>query len=270
MNHDKSQFNTVHSPLWNPLHSNLRSPFSGSAIAGGGGGSGELDPLTLFDGGAKGFWLNFRDRGTLYQESGAVNLVSTDGQTIGNAVDQSEHNIAFTATESYAPRSETVSGVVCADFTGSDYLGTSFNDSRSSSMDCFLLIRYDSDSNQIVLSDGGAVRFFGYSSDGNSLQATYSLGPSTYRVNGVQLSGSPNTTADTYRDAVYARLNEWIVVEILNIDMSSPLIETHKLGGTTGFYFQGQIAEMILVDSKSDEVRDQIRQYMAAAGGVIL
>jgi hypothetical protein len=56
---------------------------------------GPFDPAELFANGEKGFWIDFQDLSTLFQESTAVTPVSASGQNIGYAADKSGNGNHF-------------------------------------------------------------------------------------------------------------------------------------------------------------------------------
>lgn len=79
----KYRFNGLKSPLWGGLHNPLFSPFSGSAIAGGGA---EFSPLDIA--GLVGAW-DGSDTAKLWQDTAGTTAITASGQSVARVDDMS-------------------------------------------------------------------------------------------------------------------------------------------------------------------------------------
>lgn len=262
------KYNGLKSPLWGGLHNPLFSPFNGSSMAGG-GSAPLIDPLTLYTGGKKGIWIKPRDWATLFQNSGGTGSVTTAGDAIGRATDQSgrgNHMVQATATA--RPLAATAGGYPCADFDGTDDVLTtdfiSFGFLGSNPLDAFVTLYRDTNTAMnLGATNSGA---FLTMKDGDAVGASSGVGSSTtYRVNGVDVAGGTSTTRDQLSDA--SPTGQWLVVSCLNLSLSDAF---QLANGVSSFFLDGKIAEFILCESVDDATRARIRTYLGSHVGLTL
>lgn len=240
----------------------------GSGMAGG-GSEPLIDPATLYTGGKKGIWIKPRDWATLFQNSGGTGSVTTAGDAIGRATDQSgRSNHMIQATATARPLAATAGGYPCADFDGTDdVLGTGFISAGflgSNPLDAFVAVYRDTNTAGLLgAMNSGSFMVF---KNGDAVAASSGVGSSsTYRVNGVDVAGGTSTTRDQLSDA--SPTGQWLVVSCLNLSLSGAF---NFSNGTSSFFLDGKIAEFILCESVDDATRARIRTYLGSHVGLTL
>jgi hypothetical protein len=78
-----------------------------------------FDPVSLFSGGEKGFWLDASDLTTLWQDTGGTSAITADGQTVKRWADKSGQSHAFTQATN-GPTYNTGSGKHWLTFDGTN------------------------------------------------------------------------------------------------------------------------------------------------------
>ncbi len=259
--------NTLSTALWNPLHGNLWSPFSGSALANG-GSEPAFDPATLFTGGKKGIWIKPRDWSTLRQSYLGTGAVTVATDPVGYAADQSGNAVNMVnANAPGRPLAITVGSVNAIDFDGVDdrLASGAVVAGTWTAMDFFIAIYLDAAA-QYVLADDDAGRFFGIGSNGSASSTVINAGSPSYKINGIAVPGGTASTRDQLYDAT--TFGSWIIWEANGLDLSTwTKLQT---GAVAGFQINGKYAELILCESVSDAVRAQVRTYMGAAVGLTI
>jgi len=263
----KYRFNGLKSPLWGGLFSPLFSPFSGSAIAGG-GAAPAFDPLTLYSGGKKGLWIKPRDWTTLRQSYLGTTAVTTAGDPVGYADDQSGNATNLVNPSATArPLAATVGPVNCIDFDGTDdALATSGTSAGFiTGMDYFLVVYIDALASVVFAYNdiGGGI---GIAANGSASSAASSAGSPSYKINGVSVPGGTSATRDQLYDALSS--GGWIIVEANAATLTT--WPNFRIGGEAGFQINGKVAEMILCESVDDATRARIRTYLGAQVGLTL
>ena len=139
-----------------------------------------------------------------------------------------------------------------------------------SNMDCFMLVRKDSVTNNVWAYDSVTGGFFAVSSDGATSSPGSLIGsnPINYYVNGTIVGpGGAGTQRDHLHDAL--TIGEWHVLEVTGLDLSGwGSFKVGDYGG--GFNINGAIAEVILAPAQSAEERTKAREYLAAKAGIVL
>ena len=140
-----------------------------------------------------------------------------------------------------------------------------------SNMDCFMLVRRDSDAAMILantvpeVSGGG---YFGCVS-GTTEAANENAGFPSYYVNGVAVAGGAVPTRTQLNAAI--PVGGFVVVEVRNLNLSSWVaFRIGGAGGYGGFLLNGAITEVVLAPAQSAESRTAVREYLAAKAGVTL
>ena len=250
-----------------PIGSAIASAI-GSGMAGG-GAAPAFDPLTLYSGGKKGIWIKPRDWTTLFQNSGGTGSVTTAGDAIGRATDQSGRgNNMLQATATARPLAATAGGYPCEDFDGTDdVLSTGFVSAGflgSNPLDAFVAVYRDTNTAGLLgAMNSGSFMVF---KDGDAVAASSGVGSSsTYRVNGVDVAGGTSTTRDQLSDAMPT--GQWLVMSCLNLSLSGAF---QFANGTSSFFLDGKIAEFILCESVDATARAQIETYLGAQVGLTL
>lgn len=257
----------LHSPLWSGLHTGLWSPFSGSALAGG-GSAPLIDPATLYTGGKKGIWIKPRDWTTLRQSYLGTTNVTASTDPVGYAADQSGRgNHMVNANALGRPLAATVGSVNCVDFDGTDdALATSGTSAGFiTGMDYFLVVYLDALASTIAAysNPGG---FLGVAQNGSASSTVSSAGSPSYKINGVAVPGGTSATRDQLYDALSS--GGWIIVEA-NAATLTTWADFH-IGGYAGFQINGKVAEFILCESVDDATRARIRTYLGSHVGLTL
>lgn len=261
------KYNNLGNPLWNPLHGNLWSPFSGSALANG-GSEPAFDPATLFTGGKKGIWIKPRDWSTLKQSYLGTTDVTVATDPVGYAADQSGNAVNMVNANSPGrPLAITVGGVNAIDLDGTDdkLVSGSVSVSTWVSMDFFMAVYVDSASTLMFANDGFS-NYFGVAQNGSASAASAASGSPIYKVNGAAVLGGTAATRDQVYDAM--SFGQWVIFEANGLGLS--LWTALEFGAYSGFQINGKIAELILCESVSDAVRAQVRTYMGAAVGLTI
>ena len=258
-------WNGLKSPLWNSTRQGVWFPLGGSPQAGG--GSSAFDPLTLYSGGKKGFWIKPRDWTTLRQSYLGTTAVTTAGDPVGYAGDQSGNatnlvNPAATAR----PVAATVSGVDCIDIDGvDDMLRTDpVSAGTWTTMDMFIVLYLDAAASVLLIQDN-AGKYIGVAQNGSGTTATTSAGSPSYMVNGASVPGGASVTRDQLYDAL--SFGAWAVIEAHELDMSA--WTDLRTGVESGFQVNGKCAELILCESQPS-LRASVRTYLGNAVGLTL
>ena len=245
----------------------------GSAIGSGmaGGGSEPLiDPATLYTGGKKGIWIKPRDWTTLFQNSGGTGAVTTEGDPVGRATDQSGRgNNMIQSTSAARPVVTTVGGYRCADFDGVDDLWStgfvSVGFLGSNLLDAFITVYRDTNTASAlgVMNIGS----FMVPDDGVAGAASSGVGASTtYSVNCVAVPGGTATTRDQLSDAFPT--GQWVVMSCLDLNLSGAF--QFENGVAPSFVFNGKIGEFILCESTDSATRARIHTYLGSKVGLTL
>lgn len=234
----------------------------------GGGAAPAFDPLTLYSGGKKGFWIKPRDWTTLFQNSGGTGAVTTAGNAVGYFADQSGNGLhPIQATGTARGVAATQGGYQCVDFDGADDgAGLTFSSGTlAASMDCFITVYRDTTAQMIPIY-GSGVQFAGVMQDGNSSAAQGNVGTPTYLVNGVAVPGGTATTRDQMNDAVPT--GQWLVLSIRNLNLSA--LTTFNFANYASYAWNGKFAEIILCESVDATTRAKIETYLGAQVGLTL
>lgn len=257
--------NTLSTALWNPLHGNLWSPFSGSALANG-GSEPAFDPATLFTGGKKGIWIKPRDWSTLRQIYTGTTAVTAATNPVGYAADQSGNGVHMISADApKRPVAITVGSVNAIDFDGvDDLLRGTVSAGVWTGMDFFMAVYIDVASTVCFGSEDG--KFSGVAQNGSATAATTSAGTPSYKINGAAVPGGTASTRDQFYDAT--TFGAWIIFEANGMDLSTWAFL--EICGLATAQINGKVAELILCESVSDAVRAQVRTYMGAAVGLTI
>ena len=243
----------------------------GSGMAGG-GAAPAFDPLTLYSGGKKGFWIKPRDWTTLRQWYLGTTNVTAATDPVGYAADQSGRgNHTVNANAPGRPLAATVGSVNCIDFDGSDdkLVTAAFSaGTLTASMDCFFVVNLDAFSaSGWLIADDLAFSFFGVAQNGLASSANSGVGTPRYNVNGVAVTGGTSVTRDQLYDALSSP-GSWMVVDACGLDLSGWL--RFQFGGYPDYQLNGKVAEMILCESVDDATRARIRTYLGSHVGLTL
>ncbi len=131
----------------------------------------------------------------------------------------------------------------------------------TSDMDCFMLLRYESPETAIIAFNGP--RMFAYTNTYESASPHVDAGSPTYFINGAAVAAARNTLHATLPKNIFS------VLEVRNLDLSTwTAINFGNAGGV--YQLNGAIAEIILAPAQSPASRTQIREYLAAKGGISL
>ena len=248
-----------------PIGSAIASAI-GSGMAGG-GAAPAFDPLTLYTGGKKGLWIKPRDWTTLRQSYLGTTAVTTVGDPVGYAGDQSGNatnlvNPAATAR----PVAATVSGVDCIDIDGVDdaLMTDPVSAGTWTTMDMFVVLYLDAAASVLLISDD-AGKYIGVAQNGSGTTATTSAGSPSYMVNGASVPGGASVTRDQLYDAL--SFGAWVVIEAHGLDLSA--WTRLRTGDESGFQVNGKCAELILCESQPS-LRASVRTYLGNAVGLTL
>jgi len=243
----------------------------GSGMAGG-GAAPAFDPLTLYSGGKKGFWIKPRDWTTLRQSYLGTTNVTAATDPVGYAADQSGRgNNCINAYADWRPIAAIVSSRNCIDFDGTDdkLVTAAFSaGTLTASMDCFFVVNLDAFSTSgWLIADDNASSFFGVAQNGHASSANSGAGTPGYNVNGVAVTGGTSVTRDQLYDALSSP-GSWMVVDACGLDLSAWL--QFQFGGYANFQLNGKLAEIILCESVDDATRARIRTYLGSHVGLTL
>jgi len=258
-------WNGLKSPLWNSTRQGVWFPLGGSPQAGG--GSSAFDPLTLYTGGKKGFWIKPRDWSTLKQSYLGTTNVTVATDPVGYAADQSGNNVNMVnASAPGRPLAATVGSVNCIDLDGVDdkLMSGTVVAGTWTTMDFFIVLNLDAAAS-FLLGDDDAGRIFGIGQNGAGTSPSYAAGSPSYAVNGVAVPGGTSATRDQLYDAM--GFTAWKVLEVDGADLS--LWTKLQFGANVGFQLNGKVAEVILCESQPAS-RAAIRTYLGAQVGLTL
>ncbi len=238
----------------------------GSGMAGG-GAAPAFDPLTLYTGGKKGIWIKPRNWSTLRQSYLGTTAVTTAGDPVGYAGDQSGNATNLVNPSATArPLAATVSGVDCIDFDGVDDMLRTDTVSAGTwtNMDMFVVLYLDAAAS-VLLIEANAGKYIGVAQNGSGTTATTSAGSPSYMVNGASVPGGASVTRDQLYDAL--SFGAWVVIEAHGLDLSA--WTNLQTGAESGFQLNGKCAELILCESQPAS-RAAIRTYLGAQVGLTL
>ena len=238
----------------------------GSGMAGG-GAAPAFDPLTLYSGGKKGFWIKPRDWTTLRQWYLGTTNVTAATDPVGYAADQSGNTTnAVNASAPGRPVAATVGAVDCIDLDGVDdkLLTGTVVAGTWATMDFFIVLNLDAAAS-FLLGDDDDGRGFGIGQNGAGTSPSFGAGSPSYAVNGVAVPGGTSATRAQLYDAM--GFTAWKVVEVHGADLS--LWTKLQFGAYSGFQLNGKVAEVILCESQPAS-RAAIRTYLGAQVGLTL
>lgn len=217
--------------------------------------SGVFDPAALFSGGREGFWLDFTDTSTLWQEAARTNAADTNGDVVAYIDDKSGNGHDWEDPAA-------LGNITRVDSGGDQYLDVAddrlrmvvdYDTTSTANMHFFIGLR--SSTGRCVLAAEANGTFIALAVSGNGASPTGSgVGSPTFAVDG-GADISPVTRGQLFADAMDGTDN---VLEIKNFTI--PANQQLQIGYSWAIAndFVGRIYEVIAVDSPTVDERSDI------------
>lgn len=228
-----------------------------------------FSPSDLFKDGKQGVWYDPSDKLTLFQDVEGTVPVTKDGDPVALMRDKSGNGNHATQTVSAERPVYKTDGVLhWLSFDGVDDSLLITNMPRKNGMYVAVGALARSTSGQAIIGGLKNSRVF-YT---NNLSTFYNSDDSTSNVWSSYVNRGVHSTPEN-RQSISSSLflNEYAVIAISNAAMLHANFDTVHIGCMGGgSYFDGNMTNIVLTESVSEETQDEVTSYMATKSGVTL
>ena len=231
----------------------------------------EFSPLDLFKDGKQGVWYNPSDKTTLFQDVAGTVPVTKDGDPVALMRDKSGNgNHATQTVSAERPVYKTDGEMHWLQFDGVDDSLLITNMPRKDGMYVAVGALTNNSVTQAIIGGLSNSRVIYANRSNNS--TFYTSDTNTNNVWSSYVNGVVHSTPEN-RQAMNPTLflSQYAVIAISNAAMLHATFDTVYIGrmGSSG-YFDGNITNIVLAESVSEETQGEVTSYMANKSGVTL